>query len=113
MSDEKGLPVVIDNGSGMCKAGLSGDDAPRTSFPSIVGRPKYENVMVGMNEKEAYVGAEAQAKKGVLSLRYPIEHGIVTDWDDMTKIWHHCFYNELRVAPGDHPCLLTEGTLFP
>ena len=25
--------------------------------------------------------------------RYPIEHGIVTNWDDMEKIWHHTFYN--------------------
>ncbi len=110
MADEKGTPVVIDNGSGMCKAGLSGDDAPRSSFPSIVGRPKYDNIMVGMNNKEAYVGEEAQAKKGVLKLAYPIEHGIVNNWDDMTKIWHHCFYNELRVTPSEHPTLLTEGT---
>jgi actin-related protein len=105
--EEKGVPVVIDNGSGMCKAGLSGDDAPRSSFPSIVGRPKYENIMVGMNNKETYVGEEAQAKKGVLKLSYPIEHGIVNNWDDMTKIWHHCFYNELRVTPSEHPTLLT------
>lgn len=108
MAEEKGTPVVIDNGSGMCKAGLSGDDAPRSSFPSLVGRPKYENIMVGMN-KEAYVGEEAQAKKGVLKLSFPIEHGIVNNWDDMKKIWHHCFYNELRVAPNEHPTLLTEG----
>jgi actin beta/gamma 1 len=38
---EKGVPVVIDNGSGMCKAGMSGDDTPKASFPSIIGRPKY------------------------------------------------------------------------
>ena len=109
---EQGTPVVIDNGSGMCKAGLSGDDAPRSSFPSLVGRPKYENIMVGMNNKESYVGEEAQAKKGVLKLNYPIEHGIVNNWDDMTKIWHHCFYNELRITPSEHPCLLTEGKPF-
>jgi actin-related protein len=109
MAEEKGVPVVIDNGSGMCKAGLSGDDAPRSSFPSIVGIPKHANIMVGMNNKEIYVGEEAFAKKGVLTLKYPIQHGIVTNWDEMTKIWHHCFYNELRVTPSEHPCLLTEG----
>ena len=75
----------------------------------MVGRPKYENIMVGMN-KDCYVGEEAQAKKGVLKISYPIEHGIVNNWDDMKKIWHHCFYNELRVAPNEHPTLLTEGT---
>ena len=48
--------VVIDNGSGYCKAGLSGEDAPRTEFSSVVGKPKMPSIMVGMDQKEAYVG---------------------------------------------------------
>ena len=34
--------VVVDNGSGMCKAGFAGDDAPRAVFPAIVGRPRHQ-----------------------------------------------------------------------
>merc|ERR1712232_82328 len=107
-----GGALVVDNGSGMVKAGFAGDDALRAVFPSIVGRPLYK-VIMGTQAKEYYTGVEAIAIRGVLRLNYPIEHGIITSWDDMEKIWHHTFFSELRVSPEEHSVLLTEAPLNP
>jgi len=86
MCDDDVAALVVDSGSGMCKAGFAGDDAPRAVFPSIVGRPCHQIVMAGMGQKNTYVGDEAQSKRGILTLNYPINHGIVTNWVDMEKV---------------------------
>ncbi|OXA36947.1 Actin-3 [Folsomia candida] len=112
--DEVAALVIIDNGSGLCKAGFAGDDAPRTVFPSIVGRPRFKGYSpTDTWTIESYVGNAAQEKRHILTLEYPIERGIISDWDDMEKIWNYAFYNELRVAPEEHPVLLTDSAMHP
>jgi actin-related protein len=105
--------VVIDNGSGMVKAGFSGEESPRCTFPAVVGRPKYAKTME-TSSKEVYIGEEAAQKRGILDLKYPIAAGIVETWEDMESVWNHTFYNELRVKPSEcKGVLLTEAPRNP
>jgi len=107
--------VVLDNGSGMVKAGFAGEDAPQCVFPAIVGRPRAGTVTIqGGGSKTEYIGDEAIKLMGVLNLNYPIAAGIVESWEDMEKVWHHAFYNELRIAPNEAKgVLLTEAPRNP
>lgn len=106
--------VVIDAGSSTVRAGLAGDDAPRAVFPSVVGRPKDLTDLAGMGVKYAYIGDEiGQSMRHKLIEQHPIERGLVTNWDDMTKIWHHIFYNELRVDPEEQLIYMAEMASNP
>lgn len=102
--------TVIDNGTGYMKAGFSGEEAPRAVFPTLVGKPK-PKVLLGSEKKERLLGQEALEKLGISNINHPIENGVITNWDDIEKIWHHTFYNELRIAPEEHNVLLTDAPL--
>ena len=95
MADLHNTPIVIDNGSGTIRAGYAGEDLPKCFFPSFVGRPKHPRVLAGGLEGDVFIGNRAQELRGLLKIRYPLEHGIVTDWDDMERIWNWVYAEEL------------------
>ena len=68
---------------------------------------------LGLTTRTHYIGDEAQKKRGVLSLKYPVEHGIITNWDDMETVWHYTFDEELGVSPKDRAVLMTEAPCNP
>ncbi|KAK3640334.1 Centractin [Elasticomyces elasticus] len=113
MADLHNTPIVIDNGSGTIRAGYAGEDTPKSIFPSYVGRPKHVRVMAGGLEGDVFIGSRAQEQRGLLKLRWPLEHGVVTDWEDMERIWQFVYTDELKTLSEEHPVLLTEAPLNP
>lgn len=100
--------LVFDNGSGFTKAGFAGENSPRSVFANIIGRSRNSGVI--NEQKSYYIGEEIELKQDILELKSPIEHGIITNWDDMQKIWEYTFYNELQIAPEENAILLTESS---
>ena len=99
--------VVIDNGSGLIKSGISGTELPKLIFPSYIGRPKHQRVITGISTDSQYVGDRARDYRGICKLQYCIKHGVIDSWDDMLTIWSHV-YTQLNVQSNEHPILLTE-----
>jgi len=104
---------VIDNGSGLIKIGFGGDENPKKLIRNFIGRAKHTKVMheTGTNQ-DYFVGDYAEQHRGILKLSYPMEHGVVTDWEAMENIWDYC-YKQLQVDKEEHPVLLTEAALNP
>lgn len=105
--------LVLDIGQGWTRAGFAGDDAPRAMYPTTIGKAKYERSMVGIGSERSPIGDEANSKRGIMVMKTPFEDGIVNNWDAWEALVHHAFYNELRVAPEEHPVLLSAPILNP
>lgn len=106
-------PIVLDNGSGTIRAGFAGDDLPKCYFPSFVGRPKHLRVLAGALEGEVFIGQKAASElRGLLKIRYPLEHGIVTDWDDMEKIWEYVYSEGLKTMSEEVRSLFANCALL-
>nr|XP_034344427.1 actin-like isoform X2 [Arvicanthis niloticus] len=104
-------PLICDYGSGFSKVGFAGAQTPLAVFPTILGKMKHTNVLEGLEEKDWFIGAETQSNRTELNMYYPISRGVITNWDNVEKIWHYSFYHTLRIAPEQHPILITEPPL--
>lgn len=96
--------VVLDNGSGTIRAGFQGEEYPQCFFPSFVGRTKHVRILAGALEGDTFIGQKATELRGLLRINYPLEHGIVTDWDDMEKIWHYVYSEGLKTESEEVIC---------
>ena len=81
--------LVIDNGSDTLKAGFAGNDVASAVFPTVVGRPRRQLGISDTVKEDFYIGAEAQAKRDILTLKYPVYNRVVCNWDDMEKVRYY------------------------
>lgn len=102
--------IVIDNGSKTIRAGFSGEENPRSIFPTVTGKPRLV-YPIGSKIFDYYVGENAILNRSILNLSHPIKHGIITNWDYITMLYTNTFYTRLRESPEEHPVLLTEAAM--
>jgi actin beta/gamma 1 len=73
----------------------------------------FDFLQTGIRRSVRYVGKEAFSIGETLSLRYPIQRGIITDWDDMELIWKHIFESELKTKSEERTVLMTDSVHTP
>jgi len=107
--------IVCDNGTGFVKCGFAGSNFPHAIFQSMVGRPvlRYEEKIENVQLKDIMVGDEASKLRSMLQLSYPMENGIVRNWDDVLYLWDYTFNEKLKVNPKDCKIMLTEPPMNP
>ena len=105
------MPVVIDNGSLILKAGFGGDENPVAIFNNIVGRLKVPKIIFSKEQNKVYIDEKIETYNNILKVTCSIERGIITNWDDMEKIWQYTFLNKIKAKPDQHRVLLAVGPL--
>ncbi|KAB0792709.1 hypothetical protein PPYR_14668 [Photinus pyralis] len=115
--DSQGRKVIVcDNGTGFVKCGYAGSNFPAHIFPSMVGRPiiRAVNKIGDIEVKDLMVGDEASALRSLLEVNYPMENGVVRNWDDMCHVWDYTFGpKKMNLDPKETKILLTEPPMNP
>ena len=104
--------IVIDIGTGHLKAGYCHEDAPKHNVPMVIGEPKSAGVLVGMDQKDHYIGAEALEKAQHLNLRRPVEKGRIrpgeSNMDDIENILKNLIDHDMLIDPKEYKFMITE-----
>jgi len=114
MTDAQGNKVVVlDNGTGFMKCGYAGSNFPHAIFPSIVGRPvlRAETKAGTAQVKDLMIGDEAAEMRHNLDMSYPMDNGVVRNWEDMKHVWKYTFEEKLKENPANCKVLLTEAAM--
>lgn len=74
--EEDPVLLIFDLGSSVVKAGFADDIDPRAEYPSLVGVPRHQGIMVGMGQKDCYVGDEVLSKCGIIPQAFPIQRDL-------------------------------------
>ena len=104
-------PIIIDIGSGTMKAGNASDDAPKHIIPMVMGKPKSKGALIGMDQKEWYIGQEALSKKALLEFHEPVVAGRVQDIGHMEQILSHLMNDVMQRSLEEHKVMVTEVPL--
>lgn len=96
--------IICDNGTGFVKCGFSGSNFPHAIFPALVGRPilRTEEKLSNTLLKDVLVGDDASLNRSSLQISYPLENGIIRNWDEMLLLWDYTFYE--RYLPLTESC---------
>jgi len=107
--------IICDNGTGFVKVGYAGTNFPAAIFPSMVGRPvmRFEEAVENVQIKDIMVGDEAARVRTMLQITYPLDAGIVRNWEDAGHLWDYTFNERLGIDPHDSKIMLTEPPLNP
>ncbi|KAL9479557.1 hypothetical protein ACSS6W_004343 [Trichoderma asperelloides] len=109
-------PIVLDGGTGFLKVGYAAQNFPEHQYPSIVGRPILRSEERTDNDvviKDIMCGDDAAAARTMLQISYPMENGIVKNWEDMQHLWDYTFSEKLQINPQGEKILLTEPPMNP
>ncbi|KNC49370.1 actin-like protein 2 [Thecamonas trahens ATCC 50062] len=115
MADDRSKVIVCDNGTGFVKCGFAGANFPTAIFPCMVGRPilRSEEKVGNVEIKDIMVGDEASKVRSMLDCKYPLNNGIIQDWDDMLHVWDYTFSEKLGIDPKECKIMLTEAPMNP